>query len=357
MIKRSVVCLLFCAAALSSTVRLAKATPIYDYTIDSPIPEYVTGSTSPVQSQQTLVTTSYNYNNVVPVEGHAAANAAAGYGFLRGSSKAGVSQTGLTGYPPTGLPKSAQEGSDFNIDNIQLIAPSGTNQNTVVYYSLNLALSGGVDAFATTGYSALASAQIYYGTSSSLGGFGGNLLGSISEGSVNGFTTSGLFQGWASGTSNSAVGTSPVHTARAGDTISVSLSLDTAAQVGYTVFQGEPAGSATALADFSHTAMFLTDGPLFNFFDQNGDTLTGWTAASTDGCIVDNKYTCAPLASVNTVPEPGTTTLFGLGIGLLVSTRLRRKPNSSMQLPHDMENANCHAAILYNSGCQSSRPS
>ena len=61
--------------------------------------------------------------------------------------------------------------------------------------------------------------------------------------------------------------------------------------------------------------MLPTSGPVFNL-------TAGFTAFSLDGCIVDNRYLCAPSAA--SVPEPTMLGFVGLGLaGLGVVRRTR----------------------------------
>jgi hypothetical protein len=88
-------------------------------------------------------------------------------------------------------------------------------------------------------------------------------------------------------------------------------------------------GKASASADFIDPFSFPTDGPVFNFFDANGNPLTGVTVNSSDGCIVNNRFLCG--SGPTTVPEPSTWTMLLLGFAGLAyagwrSTRKRRSP-------------------------------
>jgi hypothetical protein len=62
-------------------------------------------------------------------------------------------------------------------------------------------------------------------------------------------------------------------------------------------------GQASATSDFLDPFSFPTNGPVLNFFDANGNPLTGVTVDSSDGCIVNNRFLCG----AGTTPPPGGT--------------------------------------------------
>jgi len=84
-------------------------------------------------------------------------------------------------------------------------------------------------------------------------------------------------------------------------------------------------GEGMAFAEFARTLLFATDGPVLEFTDAAGNPLTGWTANSSDGCIVDNHYACAP----SDTPEPAEVDLLGIGLAGL-GLMMRRRDLRSM---------------------------
>jgi hypothetical protein len=191
------------------------------------------------------------------------------------------------------------EDSNFRLDNIVLSGPP----DTTVEYSINVNISGGIGGGVSGDgnlyYGALVRAT--YGTSSFFGGFGNVDIGSMSRGPLFGDTATGMFGGFPVTVPGQTTGASPVHRARAGDTISISMGLHTTA-ISEMRFGGGPA-FIEAFASFEHTVGFATSGPLFNL-------PPGWTANSDDGRIVDNHFV---------VPEPSAVMLLVVGIiGLLL---------------------------------------
>jgi hypothetical protein len=226
--------------------------------------------------------------------------AQAGYGFVGSSSYASLS------YPITpyyGNSTLAYTGfATASMNDLYLVGPFGQTVN----YSLNLSVVGslgGSGEWSSTGYF---SGVTNDGTS----GCAASVTGSISSDYVTGLTGTGIFASgpnWSGATPNVCSGIN-------GDNISVDLQLDTTA---YAQLDGAENGDAgiysDANIDYYDPAMFSDTGPLFNF------SAPGWTVDSTNGCVVNNRYLCAPSA-VSSVPEPGSSVLLVTalaGIGLL----------------------------------------
>ena len=76
----------------------------------------------------------------------------------------------------------------------------------------------------------------------------------------------------------------------------------------------------SAIVDFLDPLSFPTDGPVFNFFDASGNPISGWTANSSDGCIVNNTFMCGSVSPPGSVPELSAWAMMvagfaGLGYG------------------------------------------
>jgi hypothetical protein len=79
----------------------------------------------------------------------------------------------------------------------------------------------------------------------------------------------------------------------------IAFSLGTSAKA-----QSYPGFSADIIVNFGDPFSLPTSGPVFNFFDPTtGAPLTGITANSSDGCIVNNAFMCGSITSPSSVPE------------------------------------------------------
>ena len=81
-------------------------------------------------------------------------------------------------------------------------------------------------------------------------------------------------------------------------------------------------GQASASADFLDPFSFPSNGPIFNFFDANGDPIAGATVNSSDGCIVNNRLLCG--GGPTSVPELSTWTMMLAGFAGLGYAGWRR---------------------------------
>jgi PEP-CTERM motif len=227
-------------------------------------------------------------------------SAQAGYGFVGSSSYVSLSYPITPYYGSYTLAYTGFVTASMN--DLYLVGPFGQTVN----YSLNLSVAGSL------GGSGEWSSTAYFsgGTNDGASGCAAGVTGTISSDFVTGLTGTGIFSGgpnWSGATPNVCTGVN-------GDNISVNLQLDTTA---YAQLEGAENGDAgiysDANIDYYDPAMFSDIGPLFNF------SAPDWTVDSTNGCVVNNRYLCAPSA-VSSAPEPGSLVLLGTaiaGIGLL----------------------------------------
>jgi hypothetical protein len=152
-------------------------------------------------------------------------------------------------------------------------------------------------------------------------------LGSA-QGDTNGneSTASGIFSHGLSG----VIAHTPLESGTVGGLVSANFILATSAFVSAGPSAvGVREGQASANADFLDPFSFPTDGPVFNFFDANGDPLAGATVNSSDGCIVNNMLMCGSVGPTGSVPELSTWVMMlagFAGLGCAGWQRGRRRP-------------------------------
>jgi hypothetical protein len=117
----------------------------------------------------------------------------------------------------------------------------------------------------------------------------------------------------------------PLQSGVVGGPVSADFILATSASVsaGPSAF-GVREGQASASADFLDPFSFPSDGPIFNFFDANGNPLMGATVNSCDGCIANNRFVCGGSGPMS-VPEPSPWRLMLLGFAGLGYAGWRRR--------------------------------
>jgi hypothetical protein len=193
----------------------------------------------------------------------------------------------------------------FDLDNLKILDP-GLATGTRVDYTINFEIGGKLAASA-------------FGLSEANAGVGltynGVVLGTAAASTVPGATfATGIF---SAGLSDVKTHT-PMESGLIGDTAIANFLLSTNATASAGPAPNE-SGQASALADFLDPFSFPTNGPVFNFFDANGNPLTGVTVDSTDGCIVNNRFVCGGGAGGGgtQVPEPATWTMLLLGFATL----------------------------------------
>jgi hypothetical protein len=89
--------------------------------------------------------------------------------------------------------------------------------------------------------------------------------------------------------------------------------------------QSYPGSSADFIVNFQDPFSLPTTGPVFNFFDPTtGAPLTGITANSSDGCIVNNVFMCGSESTPGSVPELSSWTMMLAGFAGLGYAGWRR---------------------------------
>lgn len=210
--------------------------------------------------------------------------------------------------------------ADVALDNLKVIDP-GVPANTQVLYDINFELGGSLVAAAFGSSSALAFVTLSYDS------VPGNpiTLGEAVDSTLPGESTAfGIF---SAGVEDVKAHT-PIESGFVDGDVFAEFSLDTHASVDAGPSPSTK-GQASASADFLDPLSFPTDGPVFNFFDANGNPLAGVTVDSSDGCIVNNRFLCGGSGGPSTVPEPSTWTMLLLGFAGLGYAGWRRRGGSA----------------------------
>ena len=206
--------------------------------------------------------------------------------------------------------------ADVALDNLKIIDP-GVPAGTQVFYDINFEIGGSLVAAAFGSSSALAFVTLGYDS------VPGNpvTLGEAFDSTIPGDSAvSGIF---SAGVSDVKAHT-PIESGFVDGDVFAEFSLDTHANADANPSSTE-SGQASASADFLDPFSFPTDGPVFNFFDVNGNPLAGVTVDSSDGCIVNNRFLCGGGGAPTTVPEPSTWMMLLLSFAGLGSVGWRRR--------------------------------
>lgn len=209
--------------------------------------------------------------------------------------------------------------ADVALDNIKIIDP-GVPAGTPVNYDINFDIGGSIVVAAFGVGSANADVELTYNAAPG----NGVTLGTAFASTIPGETG-------ASGVFSAGVSHVQAHTPVEGGFVDQDVYAEfiLATHAGVDVGPSSSTqGQASASADFLDPFSFPTDGPVFNFFDANGNPLAGATVNSSDGCIVNNRFLCG--GGPTTVPEPSTWTLMLMGfVGLgFAGWRAARKRRS-----------------------------
>ena len=230
-------------------------------------------------------------------------SAVAAPGLLEAESSV---NTGFAG-PDLGSSLNGYAGASASmaLDNVVISGPTSGS----VMYSVNFTISGSVTLVTTGTPDAQGGVDLLYDGATSLGSLGVNT-------DINDQTApTGIFAGIIDPSNITVSGTTPETLANVGDTISVGFGLFTTAQA-----DSAPGSAADLIVNFKDPFSLPTSGPVFNFFDPTtGDPLTGFTANSSDGCIVNNVFMCGSVSTPGSVPELSTWAMMlagfaGLGL-------------------------------------------
>jgi hypothetical protein len=177
------------------------------------------------------------------------------------------------------------------MSNILLTGPAGS---TFVEYSVNFDVTGSFLLTSVDNATARGIVEV-----DDAAGELGSMLASTNA-SEDG--AGGVFQGQSPSANSSfdVAAATETEIGQNGAPVTVMLNLATNANV----MANDGSGSATV--NFFDPLSFPTDGPVFNFFDLSGNPISGWTANSDDGCIVNNAFVCGSITAPGSVPELST---------------------------------------------------
>jgi hypothetical protein len=294
----SIAAIRLAALILLATAGSAAADPLFSINATLATPD---GNISDIGSQGAPIVTSQTHD-----AGIAGAAVTVTFGVIAKPGDIGSLSTAAALAPGNSISGQAAAIADVALDNITIIDPS-VAASTPVYYSINIEIGGSIVVAAFGSSSASAGVSLAYLTAPGTGATLGTAFDSTIPGSSG---ASGIFSGGVGFISTQT----PVETGYVDQNVYAEFILATHADV-EAAPSGITQGQASASADFLDPFSFPTNGPVFNFFDANGDPLTGVTADSSDGCIVNNRFLCG--AGPMSVPEPSSWMLMLLGFASL----------------------------------------
>jgi hypothetical protein len=230
------------------------------------------------------------------------------YSVLAGAGLLGDSNS-VTASSTTGDQGDVRSNTKFTMNNISLTGPAGS---TSFEYSVNFDVTGSFVLTSAGNATARGIVEVEDAVSAL-----GSMLASTNA-TEDG--AGGVFQGQSPSANSSfdVAATTEKEVGENGFPVTVVLNLGTSANV---VANN---GSGSAAVDFLDPLSFPTHGPVFNFFDLAGNPISGGTANSNDGCIVNNLFMCGSATSPGSVPEVSTWAMMIAGFaGLGYAGRLR----------------------------------
>jgi hypothetical protein len=293
------------APILLATAGSAAADPVFSINAALATPG---GNISDVGSQGAPIVTGQTQNTGIP-----GAAVTVTYGVIAKPGNIGSLSSAAALAPGNSIFGQAGAIADVALDNVTIIDP-GVAAGTQVFYDINFEIGGSLVAAAFGSSSASAGVSLAYLTAPGTGATLGTAFASTVPGASG---ASGIFSGGVS----FVVAETPVAAGFVDQDAYAEFILATHADV-EAAPSGITQGQASASADFLDPFSFPTDGPVFNFFDANGDPLAGVTVDSSDGCIVDNRFLCG--GGPTSIPEPSAWTMMLLGFAGLGYAGWRR---------------------------------
>lgn len=263
-----------------------------------------------IATPDTGIVNSTKSSNTGPVETSngafsslASSSAVAGPGLLTAASSVNTDFTNAS--PPVGENATAIAFATMDMENIVFSGGSGP-----VGYSVNYSISGTITLSTLLFPDASGGVRLLY----SSGATDNVVLGSLGVNTdINDQTTpTGIFAGYdpTNPVINVSVSTAtPPVLGFFDNPTFMAFSLQTSAHA-----DSYPGASADIIVNFEDPFSLPTTGPVFNFFDPTtGLPLTGITANSSDGCIVNNAFMCGSVGPTGSVPELSTWAMMAAG--------------------------------------------
>jgi hypothetical protein len=277
------------ALALASSTTAASADV---FTLQTSIATPITGIVNSTKSSNTgpVETSNGGFSSL------ASFSAVAGSGLLSAASSVNTDFTNAS--PPIGENATAIAFATLELDNIAFSGGSGP-----FLYSVNYSISGTITLSTLLFPNASGGVRLVY----SSGATDNVVLGSLGvDTDINDqVSPTGIFAGYdpTNPVINISVSaaTPKVLYSSSSDTF-MAFTLETSAHA-----DSYPGASADLIVNFQDPFSLPTTGPVFNFFDPTtGLPLTGITANSSDGCIVNNAFMCGSVGPTGSVPELST---------------------------------------------------